>query len=223
MNHTHSGSGRLRDTFYELLPVTFVVDLLKQYKFTRTTAASPQQANAGTVSETAFLTNANNISAEDIQYNIYSKHLRPMRDCSKCWKCERMEIGGVREMDGSGTRLGWRALTNSILCCCSCFHGALSPSFSASPPPFPHSLYSLSHTHTHTECIWKRIQLCESICNQPALPERERERDGEGERERAPHSLRQTFHLSSRLPWITPISSVFSPPPTSLQSFLNLF
>lgn len=56
-------------------------------------------------------------------------------------------------------------LTNSILCCCSCFHGALSPSLLFS--------LSLSHSHTHAHTsVWKRIQLCESICNQTQLRER---------------------------------------------------
>lgn len=69
-------------------------------------------------------------------------------------------------------------LTNSILCCCSCFHGALSPSLLLSPSlSLPLHCLSLSltrtrtHAHAHTS-VWKRIQLCESICNQPQLRER---------------------------------------------------
>lgn len=97
-------------------------------------------------------------------------------------------------------------LTNSILCCCSCFHGALSPSLLLSHSlSLPLHCLSLSltrtHAHAHTS-VWKRIQLCESICNQPQL------------RERGPLILsRQTFHLSS----ISPESR-----PSHHFSFFNL-
>lgn len=64
-----------------------------------------------------------------------------------------MGIRFVRETDGQAQSLG-SVLTNSILCCCSCFHGAPFPSLLLLPLLTaclsPHT-HTQKHTFTHTQ------------------------------------------------------------------------
>lgn len=62
-----------------------------------------------------------------------------------------MGIGFVRKTDGHAQSQG-SVLTNSILCCCSCFHGAPSTSLPLLPLLAAClSLHAQKHTFTRTQ------------------------------------------------------------------------
>lgn len=96
---------------------------------------------------TIFSTNANNVQNVFYNQNTCTKHTTPqngkhVRGWESAWSERRMEtckaLGSV--------------LTNSILCCCSCFHGAPAPSLLLVPS---RSVCLSPHTHkrsfTHTQ------------------------------------------------------------------------
>ena len=120
-------------------------------------------------------TNANNMEIWFYIQSVCSRYMTTLN----VKKCASRGKSAVSERQMEKVQSLGSVLTNSILCFCSCFHGALSVFLCLSVPSLSLSRslsLSLPLSHAHAS-VWKRIQLCESICNQPQLMERERERE----------------------------------------------